>query len=141
MRTILIILLGVIFAIITPMINYAGEENPSFNPQDPTLRDSKTVSTLLETSLSANDRKTIEQIRAYTQEQVGQYALLIATEFYDDLNPDKLFKTMRKISPERWKILQSYTDKGLNWLSLSKKADTFLGNQLEKALKEELGEK
>ncbi len=125
MRTILIILLGVIFAIITPMINYAGGENPSFNPQDPTMRDSKTVSALLETSLSANDRKTIEKIMAYTQEQVGQYVLLIATEFYDDLSPDKIV-TMRKVSPERWSKLQNYLEKLFAWLSLSKKADSFL---------------
>ncbi len=139
MRKILIILLGVILAITTPIINYAGGENPSFNPQDPTMWDSKKVNTLLETSLSANDKKTIEKIMAYTQEQVGQYVLLIATEFYDDLSPDKIV-TMRKVSPERWSKLQNYLEKLFAWLSLSKKADSFLGNQLEKTLKDELGE-
>jgi hypothetical protein len=139
MRTILIILLGVILAIITPLISYAGEENPGFNPHDLKVPVYKTISDILETARAAGDTDTIENIMVYSQKQMSEYALLILMEFYDDLSKDRL-DTIRQYSPEQWQMLKGYLDKAMSWLSLTKKADTFLGNQLGKTLKAELGE-
>jgi hypothetical protein len=38
-------------------------------------------------------------------------------------------------------VFQMYLNKALAWLSLTKKADDFLGGHLESALKAKLGEK
>jgi hypothetical protein len=48
---------------------------------------------------------------------------------------------MRQSSPKRWESLQNYMNKAIAWLSLSRKAENFLGGHLESVLKKELGEK
>jgi len=113
-------------------------EITEFNPQDPRMRNIKVVSQLLNAYITKNDRENIERLMAYTKDHVSKYARLIAIEFYDDLSLDKL-KTMSKTSPDRWRVFQNYINKACCWLSLTKKADTFLGGHLAKSLKEKLG--
>jgi hypothetical protein len=114
-------------------------EITEFNPQDPRMRNIKVVSHLLNAYISKSDRANVERLMAYIKHHVSDYARLIGTEFYDDLNLKKL-DAMRKESPERWKVFERYLNKALSWLALTKKADTFLEGHLTKSLKETLGE-
>jgi len=129
-----------LFLLLLSSASHSAREKLSFNPKDPKMNDIKTVNTMLNTYIAKKDRNNVERLMAYTQEQVSKYTLLIMIEFYENLSVDKLEK-LRQSSPERWKTFEMHLNKTLVWLSLTKRADGFLGGHLEEALKEELGEK
>ena len=139
-KKILITSFAILLATLTASMNYGVEGNLSFDPKDPKMRDIKIVNGLLDTYITEKDKGNIERVKAHTQARASKYALLILVKFNEDLSMEKL-ETMRQKSPKRWALLQSYMNNAITWLSLSKKAENFLGGHLESALKKELGEK
>ena len=133
------ILTGILLLVLTASISHGAGENISFNPAEPKMKDIKTVNDMLDSYITKNDRGNIESILAYTQDRVSKYALLVMIEFHKDLSMDKM-QIMKQNSPQRWETFQNYMNKALTWLSLSRKADNFLGSNSAKTLKKELEE-
>ncbi len=133
------ILAGILLIVLTASISHGAGENLRFNPEEPKMRDIKTVNEMLDSYITKNDRANIKSVLAYTQDRASKYALLVMIKFHQDLTMDKL-QIMKQKSPQRWEKFQSYMNKALAWLSLSKKAENFLGSNSEKTLKKELGE-
>jgi len=129
-----------LLVVLTASIGYGVVNNLGFNPKDPKMGDIKIVNDGLNTYITKNDRENTERLMGYTVDRVSKYALLIMIEFHEDLNIEKL-ETMKQSSTKRWESLQNYMNKAIAWLSLSKKAENFLGGHLESVLKKELGEK
>ena len=140
MKKTLTILVGALLVLLTASANLGARENLNFNPKDPQMRDVKIVNDILDTYITKKDKSNIERVKAYTQDRSSKYALLIMIEFNEDLSMEKL-EAMRQRSPKRWEVFQSYFNKALAWLSLSRKAENFLGGNSGKAIKKELGEK
>ncbi len=135
----LTILTGILLIVLTASFSHGAGEKLRFNPEEPKMKDIKTVSDMLDSYITKNDRANIKSVLAYTQDRSSKYALLVMIEFHQDLSMDKL-ETMKQKSPQRWEKFQSYMNKALSWLSLSRKAENFLGSNLEKTLKKDLGE-
>ena len=133
------LLTGILLLVLVISPCHAAEKNLDFNSKDPKIKDINTVNGMLDAWITKNDRGSIEKLMAYTKDRGSMYALLIMSEFYEDLSLGKL-ETMRQGSPERWNVFQSYLNKALAWLALTRKADNFLGGHLESTLKEKLGE-
>jgi len=133
------ILAGILLIVLTASISRGAGENLRFNPEEPKMKDIKMVSDMLDSYITKNDRANIKSVLTYTQDRASKYALLVMIEFHQDLSMDKL-QIMKQESPQRWEKFQSYMNKALSWLSLSRKAENFLGSNLEKTLKKELGE-
>ena len=138
-KHILRIVLGVLVISLTAPAGLHAEKALQFNPEAPEMRDIKTVNKVLESFIAKHDRDAVKKVMAYTQARTSTYALLTMVEFYEHLSMDKL-ETMRQQSPERWQLFQTYINKALAWLSITKKADDFLGDHLDTTLKKELGE-
>ena len=133
------ILTLILLIVLTASISHGAGDAIRFNPEEPKMKDIKTVGNMLDSYITNNDKANIKSILAYTQDQASKYALLVMIEFHQDLSMDKL-QMMKQKSPQRWEKFQSYMNKALTWLSLSRKAENFLGSNLEKTLKKELGE-
>ena len=129
----------ILLIVLTASISHGAGNTIRFNPEEPKMKDIKTVGNMLDSYITNNDKANIKSILAYTQDQASKYALLVMIEFHQDLSMDKL-QMMKQKSPQRWEKFQSYMNKALTWLSLSRKAENFLGSNLEKSLKKELGE-
>jgi hypothetical protein len=138
-RTLTVLTGTVLLVLMTSPCHPAGE-GFNFNPKDPKVRNLKTVNGMLDACITKKDRDNVEKLTAYTQDRASNYALLIMSEFYEELSMGKL-ETVKQESPERWEVFQMYLSKSLAWLSLTKKADDFLGGHLESTLKAALGEK
>ena len=130
------ILTGILLTILTASFSHGALR---FDPEDAKMKDIKTVSDMLDSYITKNDRANIKSVLAYTQDRASKYALLVMIKFHQDLTMDKL-QIMKQKSPQRWEKFQSYMNKALSWLSLSRKSENFLGSNLEKTLKKELGE-
>jgi len=139
MKKALSILIGTLLIALMASTGYPVEKKLNFNPKDPKMRDIKTVNDLLDAYIINKDNENVKKSMVYTQERASKYALLILIEFNEDLSMERL-EAMRQSSPKRWELFQSYMNKSLAWLSLSRKAENFLGGQLGKTLKRELGE-
>lgn len=133
------ILTGILLIVLTASFSHGAGDNLRFNPEEPKVKDIKTVGDMLDSYITKNDRANIKNVLAYTQDRASKYALLVMIEFHQDLSMDKL-EIMKQKSPQRWEKFQSYMNKALTWLSLSRKAENFLGSNSEKTLKKELGE-
>jgi hypothetical protein len=129
----------ILLIVLTASISHGAGDTIRFNPEEPKMKDIKTVGNMLDSYITNNDKANIKSILAYTQDRASKYALLVMIEFHQDLSMDKL-QMMKQKSPQRWEKFQSYMNKALTWLSLSRKAENFLGSNLEKTLKKELGE-
>ena len=129
----------ILLIVLTASISHGAGDTIRFNPEEPKMKDIKMVGNMLDSYITNNDKANIKSILAYTQDRASKYALLVMIEFHQDLSMDKL-QMMKEKSPQRWEKFQSYMNKALTWLSLSRKAENFLGSNLEKSLKKELGE-
>ena len=140
MKRILAVLAVAFLAIPAASTTFGVEKKLTFDPDNPETRDMITVNDMLDLYITKNDRENTERIMAYTLERGSKYSGLLMVEFHDDLSWDKL-ETLKQRSPQRWKLFQRYLNEGLGWLSLSRKAENFLGGDLAKDIKKELGEK
>jgi len=136
MKKALSISIGTLLIALMVSTGYPVEKNINFNPKDPKMRDIKTVNDLLDAYIIGKDNENLKKTMAYTQNRASKYALLILIEFNEDLSMERL-EAMRQSSPKRWELFQSYLNKSLAWLFLSRKAEKFLGGQLAKTLKRE----
>ena len=136
----LAVLMVTLLAVLTASITFGMEKKLKFDPNDPKMRDIIAVNDMLDSHITKNDRENAESLRAYTLDRGSKYIALLMIEFHDDLSWNKL-ETLKQRSPHRWELLQRYMNEALAWLSLSRKADKFLGGNLGEAIKKELGEK
>jgi len=139
MKRALTIMIGILCAILTTSADLRSKENLAFDQANHEMRNIKTVNDVLDTYITNEDRVNIERIKVYTLERTSKYAILLMIEFHEELSMEKL-EIMKQNSPKRWELFQGYMNKALSWLSLSKKAENFLGGNTLKALKKELGE-
>ena len=137
MKRTLAVLMVILLAVLTASTSF-GEL--TFDPNAPKIRDIIAVNDMLDSYITKNDRDNAERLKAYTLDRGSKYSVLLMIEFHDDLSWEKL-ETLKQRSPHRWELLQRYMNEALAWLSLSRKADKFLGGNLGEAIKKELGEK
>ena len=139
MKKTLVVLAVVVLALPTSSTTFGVEKTLTFDPNDPETRDIITVNDMLDSYIAKNDRENAERLMAYTLDRGSKYSAVLMIEFHDDLSWDKL-DTLKKRSPHRWELFQRYLSQSLAWLSLSRKAEKFLGDDLAKEIKKELGE-
>jgi len=140
MKRTLAVLTVTLLAVLTASTTFGVEKKLTFDPNDTKMRDIIAVNYMLDSYITKNDIENAESLKAYTLDRGSKYSVLLMIEFRDDLSWDKL-ETLKQRSPHRWKILQRYLNQAQAWLSLSRKADKFLGDNVGEAIKKELGEK
>jgi len=136
----LAVLTVTLLAVLTASTTFGVEKKLTFDPNAPKIRDIIAVNDMLDSYITKNDRDNAERLKAYTLDRGSKYSVLLMIEFHDDLSWEKL-ETLKQRSPHRWELLQRYMNEALAWLSLSRKADKFLGDNVGEAIKKELGEK
>ena len=139
MKRTMIVLVLAFLAIPAASVTFGVEKKFAFDPNDPERRDIITVNDMLDSYIAKNDRENAERLMAYTLDRGSKYSAVLMIEFHDDLSWDKL-DTLKQRSPHRWELFQRYLSQSLAWLSLSRKAEKFLGDDLAKEIKKELGE-
>ena len=131
MKRTLAVWMVILLAVLTASTTFGIEKKLKFDPNAPKMKDIISVNDMLDSYITKN---------AYTLDRGSKYSGLLMIEFHDDLSWDKL-ETLKQRSPDRWELFQRYLNKSLAWLSLSRKAENFLGGHLGEAIKKELGEK
>lgn len=136
----LAVLAVVVLALSAASITFGTEKKIPFDPDLLKNRDIIAVKDMLDSYITKNDRENAKRLMAYTLDRGSKYSALLMIEFHDDLSWDKL-ETLKQKSPQRWELFQRYLNQSLAWLSLSRKAENFLNDDLAKVIKKELGEK
>lgn len=139
MKRALTFLTVALLALLTVSTTFGVEKEFAFDPNNPKMRNIIAVNDMLDSYITKNDRENAERLKAYTLDRGSKYSGLLMIEFHDDLSWARL-GTLKQRSPHRWESFQRYLNEGLGWLSLSRKAEDFLGGDLAKDIKKELGE-
>ena len=134
------VLAVVILALPVATMTFGREKEVPFDPGLLKNRDIIAIKDMLDSYIVRNDRDNAERVKRYTLDRGSKYSALLMIEFHDDLSWDKL-ETLKQRSPQRWERFQRYLNQSLAWLSLSRKAENFLGGDLAKDIKKELGGK
>jgi len=139
MKRTLAVLMVTLLAVLTASISYGVEKKLKFDSNAPKMEDIISVNDMLDSYIIKNNRENAERLKAYTLDRGSKYSLLLMIEFQEDLSWDKL-ETLKQRSPHRWELFQKYLNQALAWISLSRKAENFLGGNLGESIKKQLGE-